>query len=630
MAMKVVAVLFIAIMLILTEHNAMAGTFTCLVTCSAKAFLMSETNFLKCMVGCGTPCTIGCSLNNKKPEDIAKCLVDCGVPCPAKCTRDYKNAATYSLCLIGCFSPIVNEEIETPNTTTAVCTVGCSLSVCSEFINETVVIPHLHFDLVDSGRYKDFPWGSLSFEDLVRSLTNQLKAGGQFYLIQGMSLAIQVWLYECCSSVPPKIASKVVFKNIEPTKKELAKLQIPKKDAIQHERSIDSDDDFQDSRPRKINEQSKKKTKVDSSTPATKKSLRKKQVSSSKMKKGKEIARVIFPQVQSKTDSYVEEVVMSKPQNHVEKEAFISKKDFDPFCNEDPVVDMEADKSNIDEGELQHSGQHFSPDVVQSLDNISEDKDPELQNMAYVGTKKSLQQLSLEVDQELEASLLGTKGCTDLHSEKMNIEIDSQQLIPNGLLRNINLNYLHSDKVVQHDCRTSDEKINETILSDSQFTIPDEMLPSLNAYRRQSIIIHPSANRQEESHHEIFDARTSDTVLEDQAQIEKIVKIISLYLQGCDFYVKKGIDLQNHPRYKDKHSSDMFDILFEDDLPQQPSGSLDCGVFMVMYGECLSYGHKVIPTEFDPNALRTRYASLLWDYGIQKKKQMQLVMSKHP
>ncbi len=50
---------------------------------------------------------------------------------------------------------------------------------------------------------------SLSFEDLARSLNNRLKAGGKFYLIQEMPLAIQVWLYECCSNVPPKIASKV-------------------------------------------------------------------------------------------------------------------------------------------------------------------------------------------------------------------------------------------------------------------------------------------------------------------------------------------------------------------------------------------------------------------------------------
>ncbi|PHT34212.1 hypothetical protein CQW23_26012 [Capsicum baccatum] len=65
-------------------------------------------------------------------------------------------------------------------------------------------------------------------------------------------------------------------------------------------------------------------------------------------------------------------------------------------------------------------------------------------------------------------------------------------------------------------------------------------------------------------------------------------------------------------------SSDMFDVLFEDDFPQQPSGSLDCGVFMVMYAECLSYSHKVISTEFDSNTLCIRYAALLWDYGIRK------------
>ncbi|PHU22715.1 hypothetical protein BC332_07822 [Capsicum chinense] len=103
------------------------------------------------------------------------------------------------------------------------------------------------------------------------------------------------------------------------------------------------------------------------------------------------------------------------------------------------------------------------------------------------------------------------------------------------------------------------------------------------------------------------------------AKTEKIAKIILLCLQACDFYVKKGIDLQTHPRYKDKESLDMFDILFEDDLPQQPSGGLDCGAFMVMYAECLSYGPKVIATEFDPNALRIRYAALLWDYRIRKQ-----------
>ncbi|PHT75598.1 hypothetical protein T459_19120 [Capsicum annuum] len=424
-------------------------------------------------------------------------------------------------------------------------------------------------------------------------------------------------------------------------------------------------------------------------------------------------------EVHSKPDIHVEEVAVLKPESHVEKEAFISKKDFDAFHDEEQVVDIKADKPNVDEGGLEQSGQYFSPDVVQSSDNISDgtkqqhtDKDPDLQNMDYVGTERSPQRLNSEVDKKFEANFLGKTGCTDLHFEKMNVEIDSHQLIPDELLRSINLDYLHSEKVVQHDCQTIDEKIDETILSDSQFTIPDEMLPSLNAYQIQSIIIHPSANRQEESHHEILDAKTSETVIEDHdqmnrgitdsevelateeqhidvclyylrkkskygphssyknetnksykystvdcnfmnvirslnnvysmdhqnlkdgvqehhlieyingfrmhaavpwhtvedifipvnikdkhhwvlavlsflerciflydsyesnghyaavlAEIEKIAKIIPLCLQACAFYVKKGIDLQNHPRYKDKESSNMFDVLFEDDLP---------------------------------------------------------------
>ncbi|KAF3623626.1 hypothetical protein FXO38_30651 [Capsicum annuum] len=101
-------------------------------------------------------------------------------------------------------------------------------------------------------------------------------------------------------------------------------------------------------------------------------------------------------------------------------------------------------------------------------------------------------------------------------------------------------------------------------------------------------------------------------------EIEKLAEIIPLCLQQSDFYVKKGIDVENHPRYKDKDSSDMFDVLFQENLPQQSNEILDCGLYMVTYSECLSYGHKVLANEFDSNALRKRYATLLWDYETRK------------
>ncbi|PHT50304.1 hypothetical protein CQW23_10051 [Capsicum baccatum] len=217
----------------------------------------------------------------------------------------------------------------------------------------------------------------------------------------------------------------------------------------------------------------------------------------------------------------------------------------------------------------------------------------------------------------------------------MNVEIDSQQLIPDELLQSINLDYLHSEKVVQHDCQHIDVCFyylrkkskygphssykNEPNKSYKYSTVDCNFM---NVIRSLNDVYSMDAQNLKDGERCIFlyDSYESNghyvVVL---AKIEKIAKIIPLCLQACDFYVNKGIDHQSHPRYKDKESSDMFDVLFQDDLPQQPNGSLDCGVFIVMYAECLSYGHKVIASEFDPNAFRTRYAALLWDYGIRKQ-----------
>ncbi|KAF3641064.1 hypothetical protein FXO38_19670 [Capsicum annuum] len=492
----------------------------------------------------------------------------------------------------------------------------------------TVVVPRLHFNLVDSGRYKDFPWGTLSFEDLVRNLNNRLKAGKIFYLIQEMPLAIQVWLYECCSNISQKNASKVVFKNIERTERELTKFQIPEKDVLEDERSVDSDDDFQDPPQKKINHTEKRTplpraAKVAGVNTPVFKPIQTRQVTPSKKNKVKQTTRVIFPPEQSKLESPVEKKAVSKPESPVEKEAFISKKVFDALRDEEQFADKEAEQSNVDDIRFDRSGEHFSPNVVQTLDNM------------FDGTK------------------------------------------------------------------ISDEKMDEANLSDSQFTIPDEMLLSLNAYRRESITTHPPATREEEPTDEHLNDKNSSLLLKiivksvhdvysvddpnittggQEAhlneyingfrmhtavpwhtvediyisvnikkkqhwvrvvlsflkrciflydsykssghypavldEIKKLAEIIPLCLQACDFYDNKGIDLQNHPRYKGKDSSDLFDVLFEDNLPQQLSGSLDCGLYIVTYAACLSYGHKVLSIEFDPNTLRTRYVALLWDYGI--------------
>ncbi|XP_059277651.1 uncharacterized protein LOC132031753 [Lycium ferocissimum] len=71
-----------------------------------------------------------------------------------------------------------------------------------------VVIPRLHFDLVESGRYVDYTWGKEAFDDLVRSIHHKMDKTKQYYCLCGFPFAMQAWLYECCSNVSPNLAVK--------------------------------------------------------------------------------------------------------------------------------------------------------------------------------------------------------------------------------------------------------------------------------------------------------------------------------------------------------------------------------------------------------------------------------------
>ncbi|KAM3341595.1 hypothetical protein P3S68_026561 [Capsicum galapagoense] len=63
---------------------------------------------------------------------------------------------------------------------------------------------------------------------------------------------------------------------------------------------------------------------------------------------------------------------------------------------------------------------------------------------------------------------------------------------------------------------------------------------------------------------------------------------------------------------------DPFGVSIVENVPQQSSGSLDCGLYMVTYAECLTFGEAVPCIDFDPDLIRIRYASLLWDHGTRK------------
>ncbi|PHT82415.1 hypothetical protein T459_15430 [Capsicum annuum] len=61
-----------------------------------------------------------------------------------------------------------------------------------------------------------------------------------------------------------------------------------------------------------------------------------------------------------------------------------------------------------------------------------------------------------------------------------------------------------------------------------------------------------------------------------------------------------------------------FDVDYVENILQQASDSLDCGIFVCAYAEILSEGLQVHLCGFDAASQRARDASLLWHYGVEK------------
>ncbi|XP_070035558.1 uncharacterized protein [Nicotiana tomentosiformis] len=103
------------------------------------------------------------------------------------------------------------------------------------------------------------------------------------------------------------------------------------------------------------------------------------------------------------------------------------------------------------------------------------------------------------------------------------------------------------------------------------------------------------------------------------SEMDKLAKLVPLYLSISDFYRdKQGIDLSHDSAYIDKAQTDPFDVVFISNLPQQKSGSMDCGLHVAAYAEFLSTVGLIPQSTFDANLLRQRYGALLWDYAMQK------------
>ncbi|WMV60027.1 hypothetical protein MTR67_053412 [Solanum verrucosum] len=76
-------------------------------------------------------------------------------------------------------------------------------------ITKSQLVEKKDFDLVESGRYIDYPWDKKAFDLLILHLHTKIKHDGKYFRLIGFPLALQVWFYECCSNFNEEIAVKV-------------------------------------------------------------------------------------------------------------------------------------------------------------------------------------------------------------------------------------------------------------------------------------------------------------------------------------------------------------------------------------------------------------------------------------
>ncbi|PHU11254.1 hypothetical protein BC332_18184 [Capsicum chinense] len=124
----------------------------------------------------------------------------------------------------------------------------------------------------------------------------------------------------------------------------------------------------------------------------------------------------------------------------------------------------------------------------------------------------------------------------------------------------------------------------------------------------------------------VYDSLSSKKKKEPPIEIQKLAVMLPTYVSNNGFYDKtERTDRPSLEAYKGKITQQTglvneipFDVDYVQNILQQASNSLDCGVFVCAYAEILSEELQVHSCGFDSACQRARYAFLLWHYGVEK------------
>ncbi|KAF3680387.1 hypothetical protein FXO38_02327 [Capsicum annuum] len=160
----------------------------------------------------------------------------------------------------------------------------------------------------------------------------------------------------------------------------------------------------------------------------------------------------------------------------------------------------------------------------------------------------------------------------------------------------------------------SKERKAKSDLRDSQVTILDELLPSLNAHRIDVCLYYLRKKSK-------YDPNSSYKFSIVDCNFMNIVSSV-LYVYAIDDPTLNSGEKKYHlNEYISGFCMHATVSWHKVDHIFMPISIKDCGLYMMTYAECLTIGGCVPNVNFDLDILHMRYASMLWHYGMRKKEE---------
>ncbi|KAK6780517.1 hypothetical protein RDI58_022701 [Solanum bulbocastanum] len=125
----------------------------------------------------------------------------------------------------------------------------------------------------------------------------------------------------------------------------------------------------------------------------------------------------------------------------------------------------------------------------------------------------------------------------------------------------------------------------------------------------------------------MYDSSMGSTKKVYSDEIKQLYVMLPNYLHDSGFFDKtERTNWALLEVYKDKKIGEIlglqqsFEVEYAQDIMQQQSDSLDCGMYVVAFAEYLSDEINTPSISFQSDYLRNRYATRLWKYGMDKAK----------